>query len=81
LPFRLGGALTCYIVLRKWRNEVPQYFDERIYRRFTGQAEELLDVRGVMRNQGGSPRFEIALVLVRFDHVASVIVNAYHGIM
>jgi hypothetical protein len=50
-------------------------------RRFTGQAEELLDVRGVMRNQGGSPGFEIALVLVRFDHVASVIVNAYHGIM
>jgi hypothetical protein len=25
--------------------------------------------------------FEIALVLVRFDHVASVIVNADHGIM
>ena len=25
------------------------------------------------------PRFEIARVLVRFDHVASVIVNANHG--
>jgi len=28
-----------------------------------------------------SPRFEIALVLVCFDHVASVIVNANHGMM
>jgi len=27
-----------------------------------------------------SPLFEIALVLVRFDYVASVIVNANHGI-
>ena len=25
--------------------------------------------------------FEIALVLVRFDHVASIIVNANHSIM
>jgi hypothetical protein len=25
-----------------------------------------------------SPLFELALVLVRFNHVASVIVNAYH---
>jgi len=25
-----------------------------------------------------SPRFEIARVLVRFDHVASIIVNANH---
>jgi hypothetical protein len=36
--------------------------------------------------QGGkkftaSPLFEIARVLVRFDHVASVIVNANHSIM
>jgi len=29
----------------------------------------------------GSPFFEIAIVLVRLDHVASVIVNANHGIM
>jgi hypothetical protein len=28
-----------------------------------------------------SELFEIALVLVRFDHVASRIVNADHGIM
>jgi hypothetical protein len=28
-----------------------------------------------------SPFFEIAPVLVRFDHIASVIVNANHGIM
>jgi len=28
-----------------------------------------------------SPLFEIALVLVRLDHTASVIVNADHGIM
>jgi hypothetical protein len=27
------------------------------------------------------PLFEIALVLVRFDHVASLIVNANHSIM
>ena len=41
--------------------------DERIYRRFTAQAENLLDVRGVMRNQGGSPFFKLALVLVPLD--------------
>jgi hypothetical protein len=28
-----------------------------------------------------SPLLEIARLLVRFDHVASVIVNANHGIM
>ncbi|TMP93668.1 MAG: hypothetical protein E6L08_05095 [Verrucomicrobia bacterium] len=28
-----------------------------------------------------SPRFEIALVLVRFDHVVSVIVKANHCVM
>jgi hypothetical protein len=28
-----------------------------------------------------SPLFEIALVLVRFDHVARFIVDANHGIM
>jgi hypothetical protein len=28
-----------------------------------------------------SPRFEIARVLVRFDHVARFIVNANHSIM
>ncbi len=28
-----------------------------------------------------SPLFEIALVLVRFDHVASFIVNANHSII
>jgi hypothetical protein len=28
-----------------------------------------------------SPSFEIALVFVRLDHVASVIVNANHGVM
>jgi hypothetical protein len=28
-----------------------------------------------------SPLLEIALVLVRFDHVASFIVNANHGII
>jgi hypothetical protein len=27
------------------------------------------------------PLFEIALVLVRLDHVASIIVNANHGIV
>jgi hypothetical protein len=35
---------------------------------------------GVMRVKN-SPLFEIARVLVRFDHVASVIVNANDGIM
>jgi len=28
-----------------------------------------------------SPLFEIALVLVRFDHVASLIVNPDHGVL
>jgi hypothetical protein len=34
-----------------------------------------------MMLQNNSPRSELPLVLVRFDHVASVIVNANHGIM
>jgi hypothetical protein len=34
-----------------------------------------------MPNTIGSPLFELARVLVRFDHVASIIVNANHGIM
>jgi hypothetical protein len=33
------------------------------------------------KRQGASRLFEIALVLVRFDHVARFIVNADHGIM
>jgi hypothetical protein len=28
-----------------------------------------------------SPLFELALVLVRFDHIASIIVDANHGIV
>jgi hypothetical protein len=28
-----------------------------------------------------SPLFEIAFVLVRFDHIASLIVNANHSVM
>jgi len=28
-----------------------------------------------------SPVFEIALVLVRLDHVTSIVVNANHGMM
>jgi hypothetical protein len=28
-----------------------------------------------------SPRFEIARVLVRFDHIARIIVNANHSVM
>jgi hypothetical protein len=36
--------------------------------------------RELMRGKT-SPLFEIALVLVRFDHVASVIINADHGIV
>jgi hypothetical protein len=33
------------------------------------------------KRQGGYGSLKIALVLVRFDHVASVIVNANHSIM
>jgi hypothetical protein len=33
-----------------------------------------------MPNTTGSPLFELAFVLVRFDRVASTIVNADHGI-
>jgi hypothetical protein len=33
------------------------------------------------RSIAASPLFEIALVLVRFDHIASFIVNPNHGIM
>ena len=35
---------------------------------------------GMMR-QGTLPRFEIARVLVRLDHVASGIANANHGVV
>jgi hypothetical protein len=34
-----------------------------------------------MRNTIGSPLFELARVLVRFDHIASRIVDANHGMM
>ena len=34
-----------------------------------------------IRKKARSPLFEIALVLVRLDHVASVIVNANHSIV
>jgi len=30
---------------------------------------------------GDCPLFELTLLLVRFDHVASIIVNVNHGIM
>jgi pimeloyl-ACP methyl ester carboxylesterase len=33
------------------------------------------------RKKGHSRLFELALVLVRFDHVASVVVNANHSIV
>ena len=41
------------------------------------QAERIKYVMGLVL----SPLFELALVLVRLDHVASGIVNANHGIM
>jgi hypothetical protein len=34
-----------------------------------------------MMRQGTLPRFEIARVLVRLDHVASGIANANHGVV
>jgi hypothetical protein len=36
---------------------------------------------GKLNPSSASPLFEIALVFVRFDHVASIIVNADHSIM
>jgi hypothetical protein len=39
------------------------------------------DVRVRSRCRKISPLFEIALVLLRLDHVASIIVNANHGMM
>jgi hypothetical protein len=41
------------------------------------QAERIKYVMGLVL----SPLFELALVLVRLDHVASGIVNANHGVM
>ena len=38
-------------------------------------------VPGTTATTETSPLFEIALVLVRFHHAASIIVNANHGIM
>jgi hypothetical protein len=35
----------------------------------------------VQRSSNFLPLFEIALVLVRFDHISSVIVNANHSVM
>jgi hypothetical protein len=37
--------------------------------------------RSEIPNVIGSPLFEIARVLVRLDHIASVIVNANHSAM
>jgi hypothetical protein len=37
-------------------------------------------LRSLLRLAERPPLFEIALVLVRFDHVASIIVNANQGI-
>jgi hypothetical protein len=47
---------------------------------FRGRAAVLSLRYGAMR-LNTSPLFEIALVLVRLDHVARVIVNANHGIV
>ena len=59
----------------------------------TAQDEHLLDKIPVVRlrhlgsgisrkrKKHALPLFEIALVFVRFDHVASIIVNANHRIM
>jgi hypothetical protein len=36
---------------------------------------------GQLQRDCASPFFDLACVLVRFDHVASLIVNANHGIV
>jgi hypothetical protein len=43
--------------------------------------EKIQSVRGGKMTGANSPLFEIALVLVRFDHLASFIVNANHSII
>jgi hypothetical protein len=43
-----------------------------------GTADRRRDFRSAAKSR---PLFELARVLVPFDHVASVIVNANHGIM
>ena len=39
------------------------------------------EARKAEKSRQFSPLFKLALVLVRFDHVASFILNANHGIM
>jgi hypothetical protein len=48
--------------------------------RKTPQQDHRMTSR-VIRAKKTSPLFELARVLVRFNHIASVIVNANHGIM
>jgi hypothetical protein len=45
------------------------------------QAEKLFDSARDLMRTNRSPLFEVARVLVRLDHIASVIVNANHSIM
>jgi hypothetical protein len=73
----------------------PQYFAElfRLIRSLPSQSPDKGGIMGRIvpncsafrkRNRFGnvtSALFEVALVLVRFDHVASFIVNANHGIV
>ena len=66
------------------------YFPE-LFRLIRSRPSQLPDESGIMelRLSGKcgvirvktSPLFEIACVLVRFDHVASLIVNANHALM
>ena len=53
-----------------------------VQRAADGNSGFLLNSKGNLSCwTSASPRFELASVLVRFDHVASFIVNANHSMM
>ena len=71
------ATLSCLTRKSKYPNRAAKTNDAG-HQRFAvdGAVTEAVEI-----TDNRSPLFEIARVLVRFDHVASVIVNAHHGIM
>jgi hypothetical protein len=71
LQGRFAGFVGCLDLLSRYPND---------RHRSTSDSPVSSEKCDAMRVKT-SPLFELALVLVRFDHVASRIVNANHGIM
>ncbi len=66
--FRLKAKFVCSVLYSEWSHFSTA---QQIYKKTDGQSKDKLNLR----------LFEIAFVLVRFDHIARRIVNANHGVM